>query len=76
MANEEHLARLTQGVEAWRQWRVFNRAIQPDLSEANLFQAHLSTAALTGADLRRAHLVRADLTEADLGRGGSSWGKP
>ena len=33
MANEEHLARLKQGVEAWNQWRTAHSEIQPDLSE-------------------------------------------
>ena len=36
MANEEHLARLKQGVEAWNAWRYENSTIQPDLSGANL----------------------------------------
>ena len=32
MANEEHLARLKQGVEAWNAWRAKNRRIRPDLT--------------------------------------------
>jgi hypothetical protein len=36
MANEEHLARLKEGVEAWKQWREANRDIRPDLTGANL----------------------------------------
>src|SRR5919109_2960847 len=47
MANEEHLARLKQGVAAWNQWREANPDIQPILA---------------GADLREADLTRADLT--------------
>jgi hypothetical protein len=43
MANEEHLARLKQGVEAWNQWRDKHPEIYPDLREADL----------AGADLRR-----------------------
>jgi hypothetical protein len=30
MANEEHLAQVKQGVEAWNQWREANRNIGPD----------------------------------------------
>jgi hypothetical protein len=32
MANEEHLARLKHGVDAWNQWRAANPDIVPDLS--------------------------------------------
>jgi uncharacterized protein YjbI with pentapeptide repeats len=61
MANEEHLARLKQGVEAWNQWRAANPYIWLDLSEANLQGADLS-----GANLRKATLIKADLSEATL----------
>jgi hypothetical protein len=66
MANEEHLARLQQGVEAWNQWRVANRNIQLDLSGANLSGANLSGANLMKADLDDAVLREADLTRVDL----------
>src|SRR5262245_10390514 len=56
MANDEHVALLKQGVDAWNAWRRYNPDIRPDLSEANL----------SGADLRRAHLYGANLTGADL----------
>ena len=36
MANEEHLARLKQGVAAWNQWRRAHPEIQPDLDGAPL----------------------------------------
>jgi uncharacterized protein YjbI with pentapeptide repeats len=73
MANEEHLARLKQGVEAWNRWRDENREIRPDLAgarlvEANLRQANLVGAELTGAYLVGANLAWADLTRADLSR--------
>jgi uncharacterized protein YjbI with pentapeptide repeats len=51
MANEEHLARLKQEVEAWNQWRVANLKITPDLSDANLVKADLSKVNLAEADL-------------------------
>ncbi len=36
MANEEHLAILNQGVDAWNEWREENPEIQPDLVGAKL----------------------------------------
>jgi TIR domain/Pentapeptide repeats (8 copies) len=66
MANEDHLARLKQGVEAWNEWRAANRNIQPDLTRARLSEAHLDGADLTRARLSEAHLTEADLTGANL----------
>ena len=51
MGNEEHLARLKQGVEAWNGWRSKNPGIQPDLFRADL----------TGVDLRQAKMQVYDL---------------
>ena len=42
MANDEHVALLKQGVDAWNKWRDKNPNIRPDFRESNL----------TGADLR------------------------
>src|SRR5438270_103609 len=82
MANDEHLAILRQGVEAWNEWRVRRPAVTPDLiksdlrgatldgvnlSRADLIEADLQKAALGGADLHRADLRGADLRGADLG---------
>ena len=39
--NEEHLAKLNEGVEAWNKWREENREIMPDLSEADLDENEL-----------------------------------
>jgi TIR domain/Pentapeptide repeats (8 copies) len=61
MANEEHLARLKQGVAAWNAWRAENPTIQPDLTGANLTEADL-----TGANLHEADLTEANLTKANL----------
>jgi hypothetical protein len=61
VANEEHLAVLRQGTEAWNGWRERNPDKKPDLGEGILSGAHLS-----GADLREADLSVADLREADL----------
>jgi Pentapeptide repeats (8 copies) len=61
MANEEHLARLEQGVHAWNQWRDENLGIWPALAGADLAGADL-----TGADLSRARLAGASLSRANL----------
>jgi hypothetical protein len=66
MANEEHLARLKQGVAAWNQWREANLDIKPDLTGAALRKAGLVGANLANAVLRGAHLEIVDLYEADL----------
>ena len=42
MANEEHLAKVKEGVKAWNIWRIEISRILPDLTEPDL----------TGADLR------------------------
>jgi hypothetical protein len=73
MANEEHLARLKQGVKAWNEWRAANPNIKPDLrgadlDGADLDGADLSGARLDGADLRGADLGGADLWDAQLFR--------
>jgi hypothetical protein len=47
MANEEHLARLKQGVGDWNGWRVSNLGVQPDLCDADLRRADLYGAILT-----------------------------
>jgi hypothetical protein len=72
MANEEHLAMLRRGVDAWNAWREKHRAI-PNLHRANLTDADLTDvnlikADLGGADLGYAKLVRADLRFANLYR--------
>jgi uncharacterized protein YjbI with pentapeptide repeats len=66
MANPEHLARLKQGVEAWNRWRKDNRAVLPDLREANLKGADLSRANLSEANLDGAGLSGATLSEANV----------
>jgi hypothetical protein len=66
MANEEHLARLKQGVEAWNAWREAHRNIKPYFAGADLYEADLRRADLHDADLRRVDLSRADLRRADL----------
>lgn len=66
MADEEHLAILKQGVEAWNDWRDENTDIRPDLSYADLGGAFLRGALLRGAELWIANLSGADLQNADF----------
>jgi Pentapeptide repeats (8 copies) len=71
MANDEHVAILKKGVDAWNAWRAENPDIRPDLAKAdlimpNLGEADLRDADLSGANLGVADLVRANLSRADL----------
>jgi uncharacterized protein YjbI with pentapeptide repeats len=68
LANEEHVARLKQGVESWNAWRGENPdiAFDLDLVRAGLRRTDLRRADLNGADLRRADLNGAKLSEAIL----------
>jgi TIR domain-containing protein/pentapeptide repeat protein len=66
MANEEHLARLKQGVDAWNQWRNKSGGTVPDLSRANLDGADLFDVDFHGVDLHGANLDAANLSRANL----------
>ena len=66
MANEEHVARLKQGVEAWNAWRIIPHIDGASYTEANLSGATLRDAQLVKADLIGAKLGVADLREANL----------
>src|SRR3546814_18983070 len=66
MANDELVARLGQGVEAWNAWRRRDRAAPADLSGAALRALNLTKVDLAGADLRGADLRGTILTEAKL----------
>ena len=68
MANDEHVAILKKGVDAWNAWRRENPNIRPNLSQTNLSGADLRGAELIEADLSWANLSEADLSRADLSR--------
>jgi uncharacterized protein YjbI with pentapeptide repeats len=68
MANEEHLARLGQGIEVWNAWRKAERSISPDLARADLSGRKLGGANFIQTDLDWAVLVQTDLSRADLRR--------
>jgi uncharacterized protein YjbI with pentapeptide repeats len=78
MANDDHIAKLKEGVAAWNAWRKENPDIRPDLSGANLKGADFSEANLEGANLGRANLERAKLVAARLHgadlEGANLWG--
>ena len=66
MADDEHVALLKKGVNAWNEWRDENPDIRPDLSETNLYGANLIEADLRDANLYGANLIEANLRQADL----------
>ncbi len=66
MANQEQIALMQQGVEAWNRWRKENPSTAVDLSGAQLSEGKLRGIDLAGANLREAYLSKADLREADL----------
>jgi Pentapeptide repeats (8 copies) len=61
MANDEHVAILKKGADAWNRWRVENPDIRPDLTHADLSGANLKGVYLSDADLKGANLKGADL---------------
>ena len=72
MDEKDHLRfLLDNGVDEWNAWRAAERAVVPnlvqaDLRGANLSGADLAHARLTEAMLRGATLTGVDLAEADL----------
>src|SRR5215470_4221493 len=66
MANDEHVAMLKKGVDAWNAWRDENPNIRPDLFRAYIERASLSGANLSGASLGHASLYTARLSGANL----------
>ena len=70
MANQEYIALLKRGVEAWNVWRAEGRDLCPDLSEAELPGANL-----TGANLQAAGLMQANLSGAKLDAANLSFSK-
>jgi hypothetical protein len=66
MANEEHVALLRKGVNAWNKWRKENPEVLPNLRGANLMNTSLVDANLRGADLIGAYLGGADLRRTNF----------
>jgi hypothetical protein len=66
MADEQQLAVLRQGRDAWNAWREQNPRVSVDLYEAALSGADLSGARLHVAELSEANLSEANLNMANL----------
>ncbi|MBN3993001.1 MAG: pentapeptide repeat-containing protein [Nostoc sp. NMS2] len=66
MANEEHLAILTKGVEVWNEWREKNLRVNADISGANLNGINLSGANFSGAFLNKTNLSKTNFSRANL----------
>jgi uncharacterized protein YjbI with pentapeptide repeats len=89
MANDEHVALLKKGVDAWNAWRDENPDIRPDLMGADLRRANLSgrvsQAEFTlfdliphepktrGVNLTGPIAAALNLSEADLRQANLSW---
>src|SRR5947209_4715346 len=67
MANQEQLAILKQGVQAWNQWQQEQGAIHRDLIRVDLRRVDLRHADLSHANLNGATLSHATLSEARVG---------
>jgi hypothetical protein len=68
MANQNQLAIIRQGSEAWNRWRRGKGDKSLDLKEAVLRGEDLNGVDLHGADLSDSDLWRADLNRAGLGK--------
>ncbi len=66
MANQQHVAILKQGAQAWNLWRQQNPTVAPDLSRANLSRANLEGVNLSGANLSGANLEGVDLSNVKM----------
>jgi uncharacterized protein YjbI with pentapeptide repeats len=66
MANNDHLAVLSEGVGAWNEWRARTQDVRPDLCGADLEAAKLTHVNLSGALLTSANFRKADLSGASL----------
>lgn len=66
MANEEQLAVLQQGVEAWNAWRRDHVGTAADLRQADLAGRDLSRVDFRGAELWRSDLSGTNLRRANL----------
>jgi hypothetical protein len=66
MSEKKHLDILSQGVDAWNDWREREFYVRPNLREANLSNVELRGAYLGGADLSSVDLSFSNLSGAQL----------
>ena len=76
MANEEHLAILNQGVDAWNAWRKENPEVQPNLDRATLSVANLRETTIKQIEMGHTILTDVDLSpfvNAEIHHNGGSF---
>jgi TIR domain/Pentapeptide repeats (8 copies) len=66
MANPDHRAILSQGVEKWNLWRTQQPNVEIDLTRADLEDAQLAGVDLHGVNLKRVTLRGANLSRSNL----------
>ena len=66
MADNNQIAILSQGVEAWNRWREENPDVLIDLKNAKLMHMNLENANLAKADLKEANLSFTNFKNANL----------
>jgi hypothetical protein len=66
MADNNQIAILSQGVEAWNKWREENPDVLIDLKNAKLMRMNLENANLAKADLKKANLSFTNFKNANL----------
>ena len=66
MADNNQIAILSQGVEAWNKWRKENHDVLIDLKNAKLMHMNLENANLAKADLENANLSFTNFKNANL----------
>lgn len=66
MADNNQIAILSRGVEAWNKWRVENPDVSIDLRNAELMHLNLENANLAEADLQEANLSFANFKNANF----------
>ena len=67
----DHVSKLTEGVDAWNEWRINSPGLIPQLNGANLYDFDLTginfeEANLNGAQLKEINLANANLFDAQL----------
>ncbi len=67
----EHMSKLTEGVDAWNEWRINSPGLIPQLKGANLYDFDLTginfeEVNLNGAELKEINLSNANLFNAQL----------
>lgn len=66
MADADQLKLIEQGIDVWNRWRSEHPEINPDLSQAYLYETDLSGANLSHANLNRVCLIGANLKEVNF----------